>query len=99
MQSLPEGFSERSSGTGCRSTLCGSLETLRGQGYGRKLLREAEQLAQSLGCKHAKLDIFDFEARGFYEKEGYRLYGALEGFPQGHTHYRMKKELGNQLPG
>ena len=65
----------------------------RGRGYGRALLQRAEEVAQGAGCWHARLDTFDFEARGFYEKQGYTVYGALGGFPRGHTQFHLRKAL------
>jgi len=68
-------------------------EPLRGSGFGRELLKAAEKHARSIGCQMARLDTFDFEALGFYEKEGYQIYGQLEGFPAGHTQFHLKKAL------
>jgi GNAT superfamily N-acetyltransferase len=65
----------------------------RGRGYGRALLQRAEEVAQGAGCWHARLDTFDFEARGFYEKQGYAVYGALGGFPRGHMQFHLRKAL------
>jgi GNAT superfamily N-acetyltransferase len=66
-------------------------ESLRGLGYGRKLLQFAEGEARRRGCEHAYLDTFDFQARGFYEKLGYELFGQLEEYPPGHTKYFLQK--------
>jgi GNAT superfamily N-acetyltransferase len=63
----------------------------RGQGQGRALLQRAEQLAREHGCRNARVDTFDFEARGFYEKFGYKVYGELTGFPHGHSHFHLAK--------
>jgi GNAT superfamily N-acetyltransferase len=65
----------------------------RGRGYGRGLLQRAEQVARDAGCRHARLDTFDFEARGFYEKQGYDVYGALGDFPRGHAQFYLRKTL------
>jgi GNAT superfamily N-acetyltransferase len=65
----------------------------RGRGYGRALLQRAEEIAQDAGCRHARLDTFDFEARGFYEKQGYAVYSALADFPRGHTQFHLRKAL------
>lgn len=65
----------------------------RGRGIGRALLNQAEQLAQARGCKHAALETFSFQARAFYERQGYVVYGALEDFPPGHVRYSMKKDF------
>jgi GNAT superfamily N-acetyltransferase len=47
---------------------------LRGQGRGRELLAAAERIARERGCMWARLDTFDFQARGFYERAGYAVY-------------------------
>ena len=66
-------------------------EALRGQDYGTELLRAAEREAISRGCRHAHLDTFSFQARPFYERLGYELFGRLEDFPPGHTRYFLRK--------
>ena len=66
---------------------------LRGQGYGRRLLTEAESIARSRGCQHARLDTFDFQARAFYEQLGYRVYAELQDFPEGHRQLHLVKHL------
>lgn len=73
-------------------------ESLRGQGVGRRLMQAAEELARSRGCTDASLDTFDFQARPFYEKLGYELFGTLEGFPPESRQYYLRKSLG-QPPG
>ena len=70
-------------------------EDARGLGHGRALLERAEQLAREAGCRHARLDTFDFEARGFYEKLGYSVYGELVGFPGGHSQFHLRKTFAN----
>jgi GNAT superfamily N-acetyltransferase len=71
-------------------------EPLRGRGYGSELVRRAEREAVRRGCKHAHLDTFDFQARGFYERLGYAVFGALPDFPVGHTLYFLSKPLADQ---
>jgi GNAT superfamily N-acetyltransferase len=71
-------------------------EAVRGKSYGSLLLRQVERLAWDAGCQYVRLDTFDFEARGFYEKHGYRVYGELQGFPRGHTQFHLKKTLPTQ---
>ena len=66
-------------------------ETLRGQGQGRRLLLAAEGEGRERGCRGARLGTFDFQARTFYERLGYRVLGELPGFPAGHTHYELWK--------
>src|SRR5262249_47582354 len=53
-------------------------EDLRGEGWGRQLLHAAEAAARQAGCRNIHLDTFSFQARPFYEKEGYTVFAALE---------------------
>ena len=55
--------------------------------------KEVEEEAKAAGCYMAQLDTFDFQAPGFYEKQGYEIFGTLTNAPKGHTHYYMKKTL------
>jgi len=68
-------------------------ESLRGQGFGTELLSRLETEAARLGCTHAHLDTYSFEARPFYEKSGYEVFGTLEDYPPGHSKYFLKKRL------
>lgn len=67
-------------------------ESLRGQDYGMQLLRQAEDCAREAGCTGAYLTTFSFQARPFYEKQGYRCVGTLEGYPPGGAYYWMAKQ-------
>src|ERR1700740_1317086 len=74
-------------------TYCGWLfvkylwvsDGLRGRGVGRELMDRAEVRARERGCHSAWLDTFSFQARGFYEKLGYKEFGQLD-YPL--DHYR-----------
>ena len=68
-------------------------EELRGRGYGGQLLAMAEEEARKRGAEHAYLDTFSFQAPGFYERYGYRVFGELEDCPTGHQRYFLTKEL------
>jgi GNAT superfamily N-acetyltransferase len=65
----------------------------RGQGYGAQLLALAEEEARRRGCHHAYVDTMSFQAPGFYEKHGYKVFGVLEHCPGEHKHYYMQKPL------
>jgi hypothetical protein len=43
----------------------------------------AEELAIQNGCDHIHLDTFDFQARGFYKKNGFHVFGVIEDYPIG----------------
>jgi len=66
---------------------------LRGRGLGRTMLHEAEAFARARGCVASYLDTFEFQARGFYERLGYRVFGVQEGFPPGSRRYFPQKSL------
>ena len=68
-------------------------ETIRGSEFGTQLMYTAEAEARRRSCHHAFLDTFDFQARPFYEKLGYTVFGELADFPRGHSRYFMSKAL------
>lgn len=70
-------------------------ERFRQQGLGERLLAAAEDEARRRGCAHVQLDTLSFQARPFYEKLGYHVYGTLEDFPSGsgHSRYYLDKDL------
>jgi GNAT superfamily N-acetyltransferase len=65
----------------------------RGGGHGAELMAAAESHARAHGCLGAYLDTFEYQARPFYEKLGYRLFGTLEGYPPGYRQYHLAKRL------
>ena len=66
---------------------------LRRRGLGTGMLRRAEDKARARGCVGAHLDTFSFQARGFYEKHGYAVFGALPDCPPGHERFFLFKRL------
>jgi GNAT superfamily N-acetyltransferase len=68
-------------------------ENLRRQVYGSRLMQAAEEEALKRGCRFAQLDTFSFQALGFYEKLGYRIFGEPDEVAGGHKWYFLKKEL------
>ena len=65
----------------------------RGGGRGRELMSAAEALARSRGCLGSYLDTFEYQARPFYEKLGYVLFGTLDGYPPGYRQYHLVKRF------
>ena len=65
----------------------------RGGGRGRELMMAAEAHARSCGCVGSYLDTFEYQARPFYEKLGYVLFGTLEGYPPGYRQHFLSKRL------
>lgn len=68
-------------------------EDQRGKGLGACLLAAVEEKAKARGAKRAELNTFGFQAPGFYEKMGYRLFGSLEPAVGEWGHYFYEKEL------
>lgn len=65
----------------------------RGQQLGSLLLKKVETEAKSMGATLSHLDTFDWQAKDFYLKHGYQIFGFLDGCPPGHKRYYMKKVL------
>jgi GNAT superfamily N-acetyltransferase len=68
-------------------------EAWRGRDIGTRLMREAEQIARARGCCGLWLDTFAFQARGFYEKLGFSVFGTLEDHPVGSRRFFLSKRL------
>jgi GNAT superfamily N-acetyltransferase len=67
--------------------------TERGKGYGARLLSAAEDYARTKGAVGATLETYSFQARPFYERQGYELCGTLDGYPPGHAKFFLRKPL------
>lgn len=63
----------------------------RGKGLGSNLVNQAEAFGVENGAVVSFLKTV--EAKGFYEKLGYEVYGVLEDRPIGTVIYHMKKRL------
>lgn len=68
-------------------------ETHRGDGAGRALMEAAESLARERRCIGMHLDTFEYQARPFYERLGFELFGTLEGYPPGYRQHFLAKRL------
>jgi GNAT superfamily N-acetyltransferase len=68
-------------------------EDVRHKGYGKRLLLVTEAEAIKRGCRYAELQTFSFQARGFYEKLGYKVFAQLDDFADVHKWYFLKKDL------
>lgn len=66
---------------------------LRRQGYGEQLLKRAEEEALKKGCRAVHLDTMSFQAKPFYEKFGYTVFGVLDDLPLGHQRIYLTKKL------
>jgi GNAT superfamily N-acetyltransferase len=66
-------------------------EAMRGTGLGRQTMSLAEDEAQRRGCRGAWLDTYSFQARRFYERLGYTVFGTLADYPPGHSRIFLSK--------
>ena len=65
----------------------------RRQGWGRRLMDEAERRAKKRGSLLMHLNTYSFQAPGFYEKLGFRRVGGMSGSPAGASRHFYVKEL------
>lgn len=73
--------------------------THRKAGIGSRLMSMAESEAMNRGCIGSWLDTFEFQARGFYERQGYECFAELQNYPTGFSRYFMKKMLNGARRG
>ncbi|MDZ4741640.1 MAG: GNAT family N-acetyltransferase [Alphaproteobacteria bacterium] len=67
-------------------------EAHRRGGHGRALMAAAEAEGRRRGCSVIALDTFEFQARPFYEKLGFSVFGTLD-YPAGFKRYYLQKAL------
>ncbi len=68
-------------------------EAHRNNKLGSYLMKKVEDEAKDLGATLSHTDTFDFQAKDFYLKLGYTIFGELVNCPPGHTRFYLKKEL------
>ena len=68
-------------------------ENHRGQGHGAVLLRELETYAAHRGHRLAYVETLSYQARPFYEKNGYYVFAELEEIAEACTLYFLRKDL------
>ncbi|WAS56780.1 GNAT family N-acetyltransferase [Burkholderia ambifaria] len=66
-------------------------ESLRGGGFGSRLLHDAEAEAKRRGCARAVLYTITFQAPDFYRKHGYEVFGEVPCEPEGAARVFMVK--------
>ena len=65
----------------------------RDRGLGRSLMGQAEAEARTQNCRIMWLDTYAFQARAFYERLGFKVFGQIDGPPPIFPRYFMKKDL------
>lgn len=68
-------------------------ETLRGQRLGTRLMDAAEAMAQQRGAVGACLETFTYQARDFYAKREYTVFGRIDDYPPGHAKLFLSKRF------
>lgn len=68
-------------------------DSLRGQGYGTKLVRVAEQFGLDHACTFAAVNTMSWEALDFYKKLGFEVEFSRHGFIQNSVFYFLRKPL------
>ena len=66
-------------------------EDYRKRGIGTEFLLHSEQETKRKGAIKSILDTFDFQAKDFYLKNEYSVFGELKGFPANHNRYYLHK--------
>lgn len=68
-------------------------ESQRRRGHGSRLLAAAEDEARTRQCIGVYLDTYSFQAKPFYERAGYAVFGELSDHPPGGAKYYLAKRL------
>ena len=68
-------------------------DSARGSGNGRRIIEAAEAFARDNSCEKALVETTRWQAKPFYEKNGYTLMATLEGRPKGHASHYLSKAL------
>jgi GNAT superfamily N-acetyltransferase len=68
-------------------------ERFRGLDHGTRLMDAMEAEGKRLGARQVYLDTYSFQARPFYEKRGYTVFGTLANYVEGHDRYWLSKPL------
>jgi GNAT superfamily N-acetyltransferase len=66
---------------------------LKGRGIGQELMARAEAWARARGLAGLWLDTFAFQARPFYEKLGFSVFGEIKDHPRGSSRFFLQKRL------
>ncbi|MDP9817121.1 GNAT family N-acetyltransferase [Spirilliplanes yamanashiensis] len=85
--------------TGWTWDRCGGIsslwvaESLRGQGWGARLMAAAEREIAARGCDRALVSTMSFQAPGFYRRLGYDEIGRVPDMPGGSAKHQFHKRL------
>lgn len=68
-------------------------EEYRGKNVGTNLIKKIEEYAIKEHLIGVRMETWDFQARGFYEKNGYVVFAEIKNCPPGTVDYYLKKEF------
>jgi ribosomal protein S18 acetylase RimI-like enzyme len=68
-------------------------QTIRHQGWGTKLVKEAEKIGIERGARFATVNTMDWEGLIFYQKLGYDIEFMREGYDNDSKMYMLRKAL------
>ncbi|MBS0625020.1 MAG: GNAT family N-acetyltransferase [Verrucomicrobia bacterium] len=68
-------------------------ESIRRQGWGSKLIREAEKIGRDRKARFATVNTMDWEGLPFYQKLGYSIEFVREGYDENSKMYLLRKNL------
>lgn len=69
------------------------MKPYRHKGYGTQLLKALEEEAKKEHAHLIHTETFDWQAKDFYIKNGYEVFGVLDDCPKGHKRYYLKKNI------
>ncbi len=70
-------------------------ERYRGCGLGRKLILEAERIAQDHECIAVQTSVLSFQSPDFFRRMGYTVFGMSHGYPDPVKEYYLIKKFGS----
>lgn len=70
-------------------------KAIRDQGWGTKLMGEAEKIGIERGSKFVTLNTMDWEGLAFYQKLGYSIEFIREGYDENSKMFMLRKNLRN----
>ncbi len=66
---------------------------IRGKGVGVQVIQRAEKFAKEKGYEKSFVETTSWQAKPFYEKQGYQLQYSIKDRPKGHESLYLIKEL------
>jgi len=72
-------------------------EKYRGQNIGTSLLKQLEKFAKEQNLTGIRMETWDFQAKEFYEKNGYTVFGEIKDCPPKTICYFLKKNCNTEI--